>query len=556
MFIKARKCLLTYPVTVIKNPIRKYALPSVTKSSNTEVTYPPILDVSLQARFRRKKEEWHNKIKKLESVEEKLIGINMPHYYGWKSLELNETVIPYNCLDHAQYITRTHVVNEHKLPTFYDNLTTSEQLDIMAQNLKKPMEDVLSFEYCDRIRELETKDMVIRTPEKINPHDIIINNISYQINRIILSTLSSTLPHLLEAEKDFEPRVEAFWFVGGIDPPTITRKARANQEWTKEFENAPIDIPVQYNGSPILQLRHPFPLKEIVSLSDCENSELNVPEFKFDPRVLGYRFSYKHATNIPGFWPGDPAEFGLLSYHNFNHMSLRPKTFDDQFDALIVQAIFASYGWLLSQACYQGFSTVNDITYPFVSQTILTDGQWWSFCVYQLNTTLLHSENAVENPSRNMCWITKPAKLFDSVENGKVHGLNEDVLKNLIKFYINTPEERTSVNMKPFLGESIKYLADIPDPLRRAWLEKTFKHIMANRPRHKKVTEIAHWQKIYLVDHKTRPLDKKHDKWQFGYQPKKRRMDDHLPEYIPRCLRANPKKRHIGRYAKTYYPDA
>lgn len=168
--------------------------------------------------------------------------------------------------------------------------------------------------------------------------------------------MSPTVSHLLETEIDFEPRVEAFWFVGGIDPPTLVKKAKTNSEWNKDYADDPVNIPVQYSGSPILQLRHLFPLKEILSLSDSENPQFDVPEFKFDPRVLGYQFAYKKATSIPGFWPGDPAEFGFLSYHSATHLMNKLETlkFDNICDALTVQAIFASYGWLLSQACYQG----------------------------------------------------------------------------------------------------------------------------------------------------------------------------------------------------------
>lgn len=70
------------------------------------------------------------------------------------------------------------------------------------------------------------------------------------------------------------------------------------------------------------------------------------------------------------------------------------------------------------------------------------------------------------------------------------------------------------------------------------------------------IPEIRTWQKIYLIDHNTQPIAKKRDPWQFGYNPWKRRLDDHKPIYIPRCLRENPRKRRIGRWAKSYYPDA
>lgn len=130
-----------------------------------------------------------------------------------------------------------------------------------------------------------------------------------------------------------------------------------------------------------------------------------------------------------------------------------------------------------------GFSTFNDITYPLTTQTVITDGQWWSFFVYQLNTTLIHSEYADENPKRNLCWITKPIKLFDKIENEKVYGLNEEVLKTLIKFYTNIPEERIGVDLKPYLGQSIKLIANIKGGEKRNWLEKQYKHLVCNRPR-------------------------------------------------------------------------
>ncbi|XP_031838818.1 mitochondrial ribosomal protein S30 [Nomia melanderi] len=546
MFARIRKSSFKCSVVVIKNPIRKYALP-VTKSDQSDKTiYPPILDLCKKEQLRREKEEWHNKIKKLESVEEKLFGINMPRYYGWRCLDLNDKHIAYNSLGMAQYITKTHIASDHKLPDFYDKLITSEQLDTLVQSIKTPIEDAIIFEYCNRLR---TEESV----EKIS--ELRANAVVHQINRILLSALASFFPHLMEVQVDFEPRLEAFWFVGKA-PRGSASDAIAEVE-PKPFKKYQLkDMPVQYVGSPILQLRNKFPLKEVISLNELYTLEFNVPKFNLNPKVLGHTFLYKHATSIPGFWPGDPDEFGSLSYHYTDNLLHRPKTMDDTLDAVTVQAIIASYGWLLSQACYQGFSTLNEITYPLVSQTVITDGQSWSFCTYQLNTTLLRSPFMDENPMCNTCWITKPEILFDTVENEKIHGFNEDALKTLIKFYINTPQERTGVNLKPYLGESVKHIADIPDNERRIWLEKHFKHLMTNRPRHLRVPEIPDWQKIYMIKHNTRPLEKRRDPWQFGFKPSQRRLDDHTPVYIPRCLRLHPNKRKIGRWAKTYYPDA
>ena len=96
----------------------------------------------------------------------------------------------------------------------------------------------------------------------------------------------------------------------------------------------------------------------------------------------------------------------------------------------------------------------------------------------------MHIDAIGENKKRNLCWITEPMKLFECIENGKVQGLNEEVLKNLIKFYINVPETKEGIEMKPYLNQE-KLIANIEDPERRIWLEQRYKHLVSNRPRHR-----------------------------------------------------------------------
>lgn len=563
MFVQFRQKLLFNAVAKYGKP-KKYSISAVKEikdeNQNTvEPEYPPIIERSRNAKKKKKWQAWYDQIQSLKTVEEKLFKFNMPRYYGWKSVLLDEYYIPYNSLAHAQHITRTHIMKEPGLPSYYNGVISNEQLDNILQSVKSNIEDNIVFEHCVRRREHEfKKDILFKDVEDVqrkwNIEDVTVKAVIQNINRTMLIHLSSKYPHLLQAGVDFEPRLEASWFAGGIDPPNFMRKFRKSVKFLKNSADDPVNLPFQYSGHPVIHLRHKHLLKEVISASECENPALDVPIFKFPPQVLTYEFGRRHLTNIPGFWPGDENEFGLLSYHNCTHLQRRKKEFNDTFAALKVQAVLASYSWLLSQACYQGFSTFNDITYPLITQTVITDGQWWSFCVYQLNTLLLHSEHVTENPKRNVCWITEPMKLFDTIEKEKVCGLNEEVLKNLIKFYVNTPEERLGVDLKPYLEKSEKVIADIEDDERRNWLEQHYKHLVCNRPRHKRIPEIYNWQRLYLIHHKTRPMDKKRDWWQFGKNIFKRRLDDHLPPYIPRCLRENPKKRKLGRWAKQFYP--
>lgn len=149
MYTGLQKSLPNCSINILKSVIRKYTVDTLKETEN--VIYPSILDLSYRARMRRKDDVWYNKIKKIETVEEKLIGLNMPHYYGWKSLYLEEGTVPYNSLNHAQYITHTHVLNDNKLPEFYNSLITTEELNSLAQSMKKYIEDIIIFEYCHRL---------------------------------------------------------------------------------------------------------------------------------------------------------------------------------------------------------------------------------------------------------------------------------------------------------------------------------------------------------------------------------------------------------------------
>lgn len=76
---------------------------------------------------------------------------------------------------------------------------------------------------------------------------------------------------------------------------------------------------------------------------------------------------------------------------------------------------------------------------------------------------------------------------------------------------------------------------------------------MANRPRYQEIDEIYTWEKIYKIDHQTRPMDRRSRFFELFKNPAERKLSDRLPEYIPRALRPDL-PRHIGRRGKDYWP--
>lgn len=512
--------------------------------------YPEILDLSYEAKRARKKQELYEEFKKVGTVEEKLIKINLPRYYGFQSLMLAEDYLPYNCLDFMRHVTRTDLIELEGLPEYYKQ--HAEAAKAVVERVKGDVQDIIGFEYLETPKQINSEDPVER-------EEIIAGKIVVQLNRLLLAALQQEQPHLGEVEVDVDPRHEAFWVVGGFDPTENVRRYRRGMDWTKKYENDPTDRYLQYVGSPYVALRHQHPLPPLVEVDlDKQNvveDKVEIPPYRLDPRTLGFTTEYRHGTTIPGFWPGNPNEFGVISFQRRHHFVAR--MLRDHQEALHAHGLLSTFAWLFGQASYQGFTPYTEITYPLTAQTVITDGRQFSFYAYQMNTLLLCDHNATTNPRYNQCWATKEQKLFEEVdETGKVVGFNEDVLRSLIHFYLNQPQQRSD-EMKPYLVEGT--ISQLDDPKRRHFLETRFKHLFSIRPRYNRIPETFLWEKIYKIDHKTRPMDKIVLPSGFKYNPFQRRLDDHLPVYVPRVLR--PGGYGNRRYGKskekwepTYYP--
>jgi len=153
---------------------------------------------------------------------------------------------------------------------------------------------------------------------------------------------------------------------------------------------------------------------------------------------LGYFLRRHNLSNIPGFWSdhSNGFDFPNLICHSRQDLKLRElrnqRSFSDTQQVLDGMAIMSSFAWLNGMASNLGFSIYHDLTYPLVTHVIITDGQFWSFYVYQMNTHSFHSD-VDTNSLRNVCWSSGDFKLFDSYENGQLVGVNDQVLKLIVK---------------------------------------------------------------------------------------------------------------------------
>lgn len=65
--------------------------------------------------------------------------------------------------------------------------------------------------------------------------------------------------------------------------------------------------------------------------------------------------------------------------------------------------------------------------------------------------------------------------------------------------YLNSPEERMDLELKPFVDKNTPYVKNIEDEKRRVWVHNFYRDLVSNRPRYKVDPEIYDWEMIYKV---------------------------------------------------------
>ncbi|NP_001090121.1 uncharacterized protein LOC735199 [Xenopus laevis] len=242
------------------------------------------------------------------------------------------------------------------------------------------------------------------------------------------SRCASNNPLLTHASLDRQPQVNFYWCRGETTVPRGKRKGRVDH------------VRFQIDDKPLVQIRVPQQLPEFVPLDYTVPEE--VPVINMEPsRLPLFRRQYENNVFI-GSKIEDPCKFGHTQLHmvpdKFKRERLAKLNLADQTEVFLrANAIASLFAWTGAQAMYQGFWSHDDLTRPFTSQGIISDGKYFSFFCYQLNTLAL-SADSDKNPSRkNICWGTQSSPLYESVEETDVKGFNDDVFKQLVQFFLN-----------------------------------------------------------------------------------------------------------------------
>ena len=100
-------------------------------------------------------------------------------------------------------------------------------------------------------------------------------------------------------------------------------------------------------------------------------------------------------------------------------------------------------------------------------------------------------QESIDKFPRNVMWNLPEQRLFESIQEGHVEGFNQEVLTNLIRFYLIKPTVSSEdVDNKDYLGEA-KYLHNLKNQYNRNYAFKMHRHVFSNRPRHYEKPEIS-----------------------------------------------------------------
>ncbi|XP_047447559.1 39S ribosomal protein S30, mitochondrial [Mugil cephalus] len=252
--------------------------------------------------------------------------------------------------------------------------------------------------------------------------------------RSLVSGLTYSLakynPVLPLSSLDLSPQVNFYWRRGQRIIPKGHRKGRL--EPTR----------FQIDDHPHSQIRITQQLPQFVPMETSYSAE--VPVITYAPNLLPL-FRRQYTNNIfTGAKLPDPACYGHTQFHvvpdRYHRDRMARRQQSDQVEVFLrANALASLFAWTGAQAMYQGFWNYEDVTRPFVSQAVITDGHFFSFFCYQLNTVALSVEADASNPRKNLLWGTESLRLYESVQDGEVVGLNDDVLKLLIQFLMNQP---------------------------------------------------------------------------------------------------------------------
>ncbi|KPM08206.1 ribosomal protein S30-like protein [Sarcoptes scabiei] len=356
-----------------------HSRPLVKEEEYTEKPeYPPILEHDKEGLKKKIRFEWYNAIQRLPSAEEKIYEITK--HYGHLSYIIEPVMKLYNSLPIQQHITRTHLI-KNQLPDQNEMMDKEINYDPLKQMILTLIESRLFHTESCHVKHFKQSTLSVlgRTTKEIFSQSCKQQDLLADIIQIVRNFKQShqSSSNTSNVQIDYNPFVATTWWVNDFPIPFKKKYwFRDQTTWNQCFA---------YRGNHACHVRTEMPLAPIVSIDNdvCMKSE--VPQWNHNLLRFGIQLMRRNIYSLPGFWPShsNGFDFPYLLGHSYEMIEMRKKLNiqidDDIQDVLDGMAITSAFGWLTSIANNLGFTIYDHLTYPLVTNVIITDGQWWSF---------------------------------------------------------------------------------------------------------------------------------------------------------------------------------
>ena len=417
--------------------------------------YPEITDyvsgtITSVDKFKRR--AWYDKIRSLPTVEEKMLECS--DQTRKMSIRLQAWSYLYDTLHISQNITKTSI--RKGLPEVYDGMTVPQEV---KSRVVSGILDAVGHanELLNDIDHGRVKLPRKQATKEIEKEFCRGQNTVLDAINVALKACTPLAEHLLSGQVDINPDIQSWWYKGGLEYPSTDCKFTVYKAYFTES-----NTPMQFSDSCVLNIRTSDPLSPSQEWNESSCREVTYEPSKLNPYKAGYPMKFTRNASLAGYWynQNDPCQFPFLSIYPRNVLRFREyvtqEYFDDEDIAVEGMGVLFNFAWLNSLAMYHGFTPYDELTYPFTTQSIVTDGRVWNFFVYQLNSHAFHSDLQFNrtNHLQNICWSSGPMKLYEDVnQDGSVNGVNEEVIDLLLKFMLRKPTPVAgTVKLRPYLG--------------------------------------------------------------------------------------------------------
>lgn len=465
----------------------------------TEPQYPPVDKYTLENLDKRANVKWYKSLNAIPTVDQRFLAF----LKGRNGVEFHERVaifkdkLPtYNSLPMVEYITNTRTINN--LPQEYTSEDANVGIDSRKLNLLKT--SVLNQIHLNNYASKQNPYLKLSVPKDDRPRPGSSLKSDEKIQQI-MSSVKKVLPDspLNKCQIDFNPSISSWWYHSKLEP------AEEEESYKNVIDkDGNINQIIQTHCSTALNFRSNNLLQPFQDISEEVGSKY-ITDNRLPLKFYGAEFDiYKFPVMLPGYWNTELPEYDCphLSVLTTDCLQARKsqlnvKELDDDENCLNAQALLTGFSWLNGLSAYHGFMPFEEITYPFTTQMITTNGQDWLFNVFQMNSHSYHNDVLLDisKAKINLFWTSGKMKLFDNYQDGSFSNVNEDVLKLLYKFSTNTSKLHVK-EMRPFLGEDNREKWDRYEDMKE--LKRYYKNMSDT---HKlKWNKVHLWEKIFFRD--------------------------------------------------------